>query len=318
MLKKMLVIYNLRSSRQAAVEAGVFAELRNLRGWMVGKYAVKPTNFEENVANIEKLVDDGDLVIAAGGDGTTAMMINGVMRSGKDVTVGVLGYGNFNDVAGMLGEGSFAELMDDYAAGRISEMYPLEVKVNEKIWRYAAGYFTMGLLAESTKLMETKKMRKRLGTGRRGDFESLLAAIWWYLKNERKVRLPAGKWNGAVMQKKVTDYLAVNSETLARIMKSEAIWSDAREFNSGVYRLGGFWRMVKFGLTCVFRKVPLERTMRDVIEFAVPSTVVVQTEGEYEKLEDVRKIEVGKGRGVKVVNRRLEVGNNRDNFGLNL
>ncbi len=303
MLKKMLVIYNPWSSRHAAVEAEVFAELRNLRGWMVGKYAVKPTSFEENVANIEKLVDDGDLVIAAGGDGTTAMMINGVMRSGKNVTVGVLGYGNFNDVAGMLGEGSFTELMDDYAAGRINEMYPLEVKVNEKIWRYAAGYFTMGLLAEATKLMETKKMRKRLDEGKRGDFGSLVAAVWWYLKNKRRVRLSAGKWNGAAMQKKTTDYLAVNSGTLARIMKSEAVWSDVKEFNSGMYRLGGFWRMVRFGLTSVFRKVPLSRTTGDVIEFDAPSTVEMQTEGECEKLENIWKIEVGKGRGVKVANR---------------
>lgn len=303
MLKKMLVIYNPRSSQYTAVEKEVFAELRKLRGWMVGKYAVKPTNFAENVGNIAKLVDDGDLVIVAGGDGSTAMMINGVMRSGKDVTVGVLGYGNFNDVAGTLGEGNFAELMEDYTAGKIKEMYPLEVKVDGETWRYAAGYFTMGLLAESTELMETKKMRKRLSAERRGTLGSLCAAVWWYLKNKRKTRLPGGMWNGVVMQKKATDYLAVNSKILARIMKSEATWEDAVEFNSGVYSLGGFWRMVKFGLTCVFCKVPLNKTRGDVIEFDAPSDIEIQTEGEYEKLESVQRIEIRKGRGVKVVNR---------------
>lgn len=301
MLKKMLVVYNPRASQRAAVEREVFAELRNLRGWMVGKYAVKPTNFEENVANIAKLVDDEDFVIVAGGDGTTAMAMNGVMRSGKDVTVGVLGYGNFNDVARMLGEESFVGLMEDYEAGRVGELYPLEVKVNGEIWRYAVGYFTMGLLAEATKLMETKAMRKRLQAGHRGVMGDLWAAVGWYLRNKRKVQLPEGKWNGELMPGKVTDYLAVNAGTLARIMKGEAKWQDKAGFLSGVQRLGGFWRMVGFGLRSVFKKVPLGETRGDVIEFMEGSAVEMQIEGEYERIEGVRKVEIRKGRGVKVV-----------------
>ena len=102
MLKKLIVVYNPRSSHHQAIEREVLAPVRKLQGWLVGKYEVKSESLEENARALAELLHDGDLVITAGGDGTATMATNGIMLSKKDVTLGVLGYGNFDDMARML------------------------------------------------------------------------------------------------------------------------------------------------------------------------------------------------------------------------
>ena len=84
-MKKILIIYNPRSSQHAAIEQEVLAPARQLNGWMVGKHAIKPTNYNDNVEQVARLVSDGDLIIVAGGDGTVSIAINGVLQSSRDV-----------------------------------------------------------------------------------------------------------------------------------------------------------------------------------------------------------------------------------------
>ena len=78
------------------------------------------------------------------------------MLSGKDVTLGVLGYGNFNDVARMLkakqpvkyGDeyiGGVSEIVERFEAGKVKEIYPLEAVVDGEHWRYAPCYITCGV-----------------------------------------------------------------------------------------------------------------------------------------------------------------------------
>lgn len=102
-MRKLILVYNPSSSHYGGVEEAVLAPARQLKGWMVGKYAIKPTNFDDNVQSLARLMEDGYLVVVAGGDGTASMAINGILRSGKQVVLGVLGFGNFNDIAGCWG-----------------------------------------------------------------------------------------------------------------------------------------------------------------------------------------------------------------------
>ena len=102
LLKKLVLVYNPQASHHLAVETEVLSVVRNLTDWLVGKYEVGAGGVCENAKRLSEILSDGDLVIVAGGDGTATMAANGVMLSGKDVTLGVLGYGNFNDTARML------------------------------------------------------------------------------------------------------------------------------------------------------------------------------------------------------------------------
>ena len=84
-MKRLFIVYNPRSSHYGAVAKEVLEPVRKLKGWMVGRYEIRPSGFEQNVAEIAKLLNDEDLVIAAGGDGTAAITMNAIVHSGKNV-----------------------------------------------------------------------------------------------------------------------------------------------------------------------------------------------------------------------------------------
>lgn len=306
-LRRLLLVYNPRSSHHKQIEEEVLGDVRRLRGWMVGKYVVKKASLKENATSLAKIIRDDDLVIVAGGDGTAAMAVNGVLQSGKVATLGVLGYGNFNDVARMVNgqsRPSVADVVAAFESGKIREIFALEVLVNSEHWRFVPAYVTVGLLAEATELMNEKTVRKDLNTGKHGVFYSLMLAVWWYLKNKRRKFLPSEgmKVNGEPVRKGTTDYLAVNGPVLAGLMKGGEWYLKAKGFGSAKERLSGFWRMVSFGLKSVLFGMPLEESQGDVLEFAQAVAVEIQAEGEYERLEDVRRIEVkGTKRALKVV-----------------
>lgn len=477
MLKKLIVVYNPRSSKHAAVAQEVLEPARKLSGWLVGKYEVKATGLHENADELAKILNDGDLVIAAGGDGTAAMAVNGVMRSGKDVALGVLGYGNFNDLARMLkakraveygGEyvGGVTEIVECYEAGKLREIYPLEAKVDGKHWRYAPCYLSLGLFAESTTVFDEPKVRDKLKTGKK----HLLFSIWtlarWYFRNRKREFLPEGRIVAArdvleveaveskkfgnekklrqkedkkpqknvkpekkadtklqqelkaaktekdaeqkkfkallraakkqqllemksgartkmlkagtqtkarlavaktetraklldaklktqdkmsILRKKAqdvpeiiiegaevveqrqknknkgnnkkniacavekmgekgnfsagaTDYIAINSPRMAKMMRGGKYYRKPAEFRSTVVRLSSFWRLLGFMMRSVLLRVPGKRTRGDIIKFKQRANVMIQAEGEYEMLEGVKKIEVRKAKkSLKVV-----------------
>lgn len=126
MIHKLIIICNPRSSHYVDVQREVLAPARRLKGWLVGKYELKPTDVDDNAKELAKLLDDGDLAVAVGGDGTAAVVVNGIMQSGKDVTFAALGYGNFNDVARMLG----AKLPVEYGGEYIGELQILYSGLN--------------------------------------------------------------------------------------------------------------------------------------------------------------------------------------------
>lgn len=325
MPRKLIIIYNPRSTKASAVEQEVLAPARELKGWLVGKYEVKPTDVNDNVERLAQILSDGDLAVAAGGDGTAVIAANGIMQSGKDVTLGVLGYGNFNDMARMLGVGrpvkhgeqyvgGVAEITQKFENGAVKEIYPLEVEVDGKHWRYVPCYVTLGLFAESVAIFDDRKVRKKLRSGKKG----LVFSVWnlakWYFKNRKRSFLPGGEIEKrgvqgvetrGVMQafpEGMTDYIAVNGKSLARIMRGGKNYLKTDEFRSTTQRLGRFWRLVWFMMKSILWRVPGTDTSEDIIRFTEMGVVEIHAEGEYERLEGVRKIVVRKrGKSLKVV-----------------
>ena len=108
-MKRLLIVYNSRSSRYEEIKEEVLEPAQKISGVMIGKYEVQPTDVDKNAKNLAKILTDGDTVLALGGDATAAVAANGIMQAGKQVRLGVLPYGNFNDLAGTLGLRNFRE-----------------------------------------------------------------------------------------------------------------------------------------------------------------------------------------------------------------
>ena len=328
MAGRLILVLNPRSSQYAAVTREILEPARKLKGWTVGKFELDLGDVDDNARRLAGILQDGDLVVAAGGDGTASVAVNGVMVATnevtlvegaevvgrrRNVTLAVLGYGNFNDTARMLGvrrAGGLEEIVARFARGEVADVYPLEALVNGQHWRYAAAYVTVGMLAASTAVFETEPVRWKLRAGRPRLVFSLWSLFRWYVANRRGDWLPAGYRNGEAWVTgnegmgvaRATDYVAVNGKSMAQVMRGGKWYLDPQEFQGGMMRLGSFWRVGWMMLRSVLRQVPGETTRGDRLDFVEPSKVVIQAEGEHEELMGVERIEVRKApRGLKVV-----------------
>lgn len=304
-MKKLLVVYNPRSSRSERIQEEVLAASRKQKGWMVGRFEMKPLSVTENVAQLAKLIEDGDLVIVAGGDGTASVVANSILLSEKQAVLGVLGYGNFNDMGRMLNgklKRTFDELVAGFERGAVREVWPLDITVDGKHWRYAMCYVTLGMFAESTRVFDEKKVREKLQKGKHDLLFSMRTLAGWYFKHRKRDFLPTFLLNGEAQESQITDYIAVNSPTMARVLKSRDWSQESMEFGRTVGRLSSLWRLGKFMSQGMCGGMKLNATRQDVLDFAEAASVEIHAEGEYERLEGVKKLEVTKSkRSIRVI-----------------
>ena len=333
-MQRLIIVYNPRSSRFSDVKKEVLDPIKNLKGYMIGKYEVENTNLDANITKLSKLIKDDDIVISAGGDATGIIASNGILKSDKDATLAVLPYGNFNDlsrtlrteklddiISGVCDRDSFFEGGPEPgkargSAGRpwrragrtrpekkeaehtvYSKLYPLEVIVDGKLFRYATCYVTIGMTAEAVKLYDKPKMRRKLKKNFGRKISSYTELASWYFKNRHKKQfLPEFKLNGVLKHKKTSDYAAVNGRSMARVMKGGEDYKDPKIFRSETDRLTNLWRLTKLMSKSLFSRVPGHETTDDIIEFLAPATVEIQTEGEWKKFENIKRIEIRKSK----------------------
>lgn len=323
MIHKLIIVYNVRSSHYQAVKQEVLAPARQLKGWLVGKYELKPTDVDDNAKQLAKILNDGDLVVAAGGDGTATVAVNGIMLSKKSVSFSALGYGNFNDVAQMLGTrrpveyggeylGGILDIVANFEAGKSRKIYPLEVKVDGKHWRYAPAYFTIGMFSESAEVLNSAAVRKKLRTGKKHWLFSIMQLAKWYFQNRTREFVPpetmyqrslgVAKYPEVGLRPDTTDYMAVNSLRVAKWMRGSKTAGSAEEFLSVTGRLGSFWRLVGFMAKSILWKIPGKLSSADTLTFDKAAKITLHAEGESVELTGVQKVEIKKpARALQVV-----------------
>lgn len=299
--KRLIIVYNPRSSKFLRVEQEVLTPARKLKGWMVGKYEVAPTTVEENAGKLAEIIKDGDVVISAGGDGTAAITFNGLVLSGKKAKLGVLPYGNFNDFARCCGGLDFKGILEAAEKDEVEDFYGLEVKLDRRHFRFVACYLTVGMFAESTKIFDGDKVRKKLRKGRVGLVFSLLNLAGWYFRNLGRRFLAKFRIDGQEGRGKTTDLIFLNAPRMARLMKGRRFYR-GREFLVSSGRLLRIDRLMMFMLKSMTVGVPGELSERVVVEFLEDMKMTLQAEGEFYELEEVRELEVTRmERAVKVV-----------------
>ncbi|MCQ2570914.1 MAG: hypothetical protein MJ154_01555 [Candidatus Saccharibacteria bacterium] len=295
-MKRLFIVYNPRSSHYEKVKSDIIDRLKSLKGVMIGKFEVAATNVDDNAKRLSKILSDGDLVIAAGGDGTANIAMNGIMLSGaENVKFGVIGYGNFNDVARTFGNLK----LEDILKGSVKKVYPLECKINRKHWRYGMCYFTLGMFAEACAVFDAPKTRKTLRKGGRKTIYSLMTLIKWWLKNRHRQFLPESFQLGDSTQefmecKKISDYMAINGRTVAKIMKGSDWFTKKDNFLSMTGKMTKFGKLASMMTKSVFKRIPGVESDYDCLVFSKETEIMIQAEGEYKKISGVRTVEISK------------------------
>lgn len=295
-MKRLFIVYNPRSSHYGRVKSEVIERLHELKGVMVGKFEVSPTNVDDNARRLARVLSNGDLVIAAGGDGTANIAINGIMLSrAQNVKFGVIGYGNFNDVARTFGNLK----LDDILKGSVKRVFPLECKINGKHWRFGMCYFTIGMFAEACAVFDKPKTRKTLRKGGRKLIYSLFSLMGWWLKNRKREFLPEtfhlGDSSEEFMEcKKMSDYMAVNGKTVAKIMKGSDWYLKDSGFLSMTGQLTKMRKIAPMMTKSMFKRIPGAESEYDCLVFPKSTKVMIQAEGEYKMISGVRTVEISK------------------------
>lgn len=308
-MRKMILVYNPKSSYFRGIEREVLSRVRELKGWMVGKYEIIEDDVEVNATRLKRLITDDTLVLAAGGDGTASVAINAMMTSlAEGVRLGVLSYGNFNDTARSLGSLKLDEIIRRAERGSGTEVWPLECMINQKHWRYGMSYFTVGMFAEACAVFDHPKTRKVLQKGKRHLLFSLMVLARWWLKQRKRKFLPdfclGNSSDEFVGRKGYSDYMAINGATVARIMRGGRWFKNKQYFLSETGQMTRFFKLVPMMLKSIFKRVPGVESDYDCLAFAEPARVMVQAEGEYKMMSGVERIEIRKaGRALKVIAR---------------
>ena len=296
-MKRLIIVYNPRSSHYSRVDREVLSKARKLRGWMIGKFEVADTDVDDNSHRLAKIFRDDDLVIAAGGDGTATIAINGIMLSNaKNVRIGVLGFGNFNDTARSFSDVKF----EDIIKGDAKEVWPLECKINREHWRYGMCYFTVGMFAEACAVFDHPKTRKALRSGRKRTIFSLGVLVQWWLRQRHKKWLPRfvlGNSSDEFIEcEAASDYMAVNGKTVAKIMRGGKYYLQNESFLSYNGKMNKFFRLAWMMCRSFFRHIPGTESDYDCLVFPKPAKIMMQAEGEYKKLENVSMVEISKSK----------------------
>lgn len=300
-MKRLLAVYNPHSTNYCRVEREVLSRLPSLKSTMIGKFTIEKAPFEHNVARLKRILRDDDLVVVAGGDATAAVTVNAIMESGKDVTLGVLPYGNFNDLARTLGTMHPSDIFD--TEHQVKKLYPLDITVDGKHWRYASCYVTAGMTAEAVELFDEPKFRAYMQKGHKSSWRSYLALAGWYFKHRRKKTfIPDCTINGGPVRSGLSDYCALSGRSMCRVMKGGSDYLQPKTFRSAAYRLTSFPRLFILMTRSILHRTPGTETTHDCLEFTDPATIELQAEGEYHTFHDVRTITVKKpNKSIKVI-----------------
>ena len=279
-------------------------EKYGVTGVKIFKYEVLPTDVDDNAVKLAKFLSNDDLVLSVGGDATAVIGLNAVLNSEKDATLAVLPYGNFNDLARTLKTKKLDDIFGEKR--KIKKLYPLDIIVNDKHFRYASCYVTIGMMAEAVELFDSKKVRKGLQKKKNRAIRSYFALAKWYFGHRhKKVFLPDFELNGKLMHKK-SDYIATNGKSLARVIRGRNNAFEPDLFVRKIGKLTSFVRLVWFMAKSMLYRISGEEVQKEeTLNFVVPAEIEMQAEGEYKRFIDVKTVAIKKNkRFIKVVSLR--------------
>jgi diacylglycerol kinase family enzyme len=304
-MRRVILAFNPRSSRAGDIKREVLDRIDSIftvsRGYEIVLFEVEKASIEENATRLaSKVLRAGDLVIVAGGDGTGVAVVQAVMKV-EGVSLAMLPYGNFNDIGRSFGCRNLEEIFELEQAGKFSEVWPLEMKIDGEHYRYGLCYFTIGMFAEATEMFEESGVRREIrGPSRR--VVSLLHLVKWWMKNRGKRFLPRRFLLNKKVVQKASDIIFVNGKRMAGIMRNRRDYASGQDFLVETGNLTQLWGLFSVMSRSVLWQIPGDSHKKVLVEFEKPEAMEIQGEGEFRRFETVSRIEVRKaGRSIRIV-----------------
>ena len=303
MKKNLTLVVNPRSSGFELIRKKIlpFLDETHFEKSSFKTFEIQPTSPMENAHEMAKGLEDGDVILVAGGDGTAHIAANAVAISGKkNIKIKFTGFGNFNDYAHSFSKNSGKAAVQSFETLKVqAKIRPIELKINGEFFRYAPLYATVGLTAEMAEIFEGGRIRKVLKKVYNRNIRlilSLSAATRFYFKHCRNhiLNLSKIKINDEDflnIPQNPTDIVFMNGPRMARIMRSSINKKDSDNFGFEVLNSAGLIRNSPFLMKGFFGKIPLKRADRVEIAFRKPQNIVIQIEGEVCKIKKVQTIE---------------------------
>jgi diacylglycerol kinase family enzyme len=293
--ERLVVIHNTNSSHAANVQRGVFDRL-DAAGLTYERFLTPSPQPVDNIDAIAHFVRAGDRVLSAGGDGTANAVANGLLEANlPGVTAGFLGYGNFDDMS---------HTFDSRSAQRnplrllntteTTTVQPLDVIVNDELWRRAMLYTTLGWTALAAHEFDDPKTREQLQHGGANILSSLARLGLMYFKTRHESALPPFSREDGSRYDSLTDVLAVNGPIMAKIIRSGQRKYAEPDFLHRDLDVSGLVKNVPFLAASGLGRMPGTPVTSDTLYFDAPSTIPVQLDGEFSQLHGVSTLSIRK------------------------
>lgn len=278
----LIVIHNPESTRADKIERQVFAPQEDYNV-PYEVYHTLPLSTEGNIAAMQDALPDHATVISAGGDGTAMQLVNASMRGRKNLTLGFMPLGNFNDIARTHADRNQTVL--DIINARTTVMTrPLTIEVDGEYWRHAPAYLTLGWTALAASEFGGSDSREAM-KGAPASLKlvkSLGQLAHNYYSNRHHV-LPPFVANGDV-HNSVTDILAINSPRVGNIVRSPDRYYEQYFGARANINVASILPNIPFGLKAISGRTPLDRVESLRLVFQEVASLPVQTEGEFAEM----------------------------------
>jgi hypothetical protein len=132
------------------------------------------------------------------------------------------------------------------------------------------------MMAESTKIFDDEKVRRKLRKSKFNLIFSLKTLLMWFFVNRKKDYI-------TIDGQKYSDILVVNGKNVARLMKGGDYYL-GENFLYTEQRLNNLFAMVFFMLQAMFSGIPGKKLKNKTIHFEEKQRIFIQSEGEYKDL----------------------------------
>ncbi|MBP6038025.1 MAG: hypothetical protein KA604_01675 [Candidatus Saccharimonas sp.] len=290
--RRIVLVRNPNSTRAKRVEKDIVAPL-NQTDNVYQEFVTQHPDTEANIEDMREFFREGDLILSAGGDGTTMQVANAVLREHHaDTLIAPLAVGNFNDIAGAQ-RNPIALLSPD---AHVETIHPLTVDVNGEYWRDSPAYVTLGATAVLAGSFGNTDSREAMRQA--PEWAKLAYSIGQLGVNYFKVRgdtlSPFHTSQANTVRHAVTDVLLINNRRVGRIIRSDTDYSAGPVFGYREANVSHILPNLPFGLRALAGKTPADVVSEIRIMFEHASSVPIQSEGEFTQLHGVHEIFVYK------------------------